>query len=58
MAEGRGVAEADLGRDWHTTRGSSSLEWEHAKHATRDAWHRVSNGVERAIPGDSDGDGR
>ena len=46
--------EADLGRDWGTARGKSSLEWEHAKHATRDAWHRV----ERAIPGDADKDGR
>lgn len=50
--------EADLGRDWTTARGRSSLEWERAKHAARDAWHRVSNGVERAIPGDSDRDGR
>ena len=50
--------EPELARDWGTARGSSSLQWEHAKHATRDAWHRVSNGVERAIPGDSDGDGR
>ena len=50
--------EADLGRDWNTTRGKSRLEWENAKHATRDAWHRVSNAVERAVPGDSDRDGR
>jgi hypothetical protein len=34
------------------------MEWEHAKHATRDAWHRVGNAAERAIPGDSDRDGR
>ena len=27
--------------------------WEKAKQATRDAWHRV----ERALPGDADGDG-
>lgn len=46
--------EPELSRDWGTARGSSSLEWERAKHATRDAWHRV----ERAIPGDADGDGR
>lgn len=51
-------AEADLHRDWGTARGRSSLEWEHAKHATRDAWNRLSDRVERAIPGDSDGDGR
>jgi hypothetical protein len=50
--------EPELSRDWGTRRGSSSLEWEHAKHASRDAWHRLSNTVERAIPGDSDGDGR
>jgi hypothetical protein len=50
--------EPELSRDWGTARGQSSLEWEHAKHATRDAWHRVSNAAERAIPGDSDGDGR
>jgi hypothetical protein len=50
--------EPDLGRDWHASRGGSSLEWEHAKHASRDAWHRVSNAVERATPGDSDRDGK
>jgi hypothetical protein len=50
--------EPDLSRDWGTARGKSSLEWERAKHASRDAWHRVSNAAERAIPGDSDGDGR
>lgn len=50
--------EPELGRDWGNARGKSSLEWEHAKHATRDAWHRVSDSVERAVPGDSDGDGR
>jgi predicted lipid-binding transport protein (Tim44 family) len=50
--------EPELSRDWGTARGKSSLEWEHAKHASRDAWHRVSNSVERAVPGDSDGDGR
>ncbi|NUZ05811.1 hypothetical protein HQN59_08545 [Schlegelella sp. ID0723] len=50
--------ESDLGRDWDSNRGSSSLGWERAKHASRDAWTRVSNTVERAIPGDSDGDGR
>jgi len=50
--------EPTLSRDWDRARGSSSLGWERAKHATRDAWNRVSNSVERAIPGDSDGDGR
>jgi hypothetical protein len=46
--------EPELARDWHGARGTSSLEWERAKHATRDAWHRV----ERALPGDADRDGR
>jgi hypothetical protein len=50
--------EADLARDWETRRGSSSLDWERAKHATRDAWQRASDTVERAIPGDSDRDGK
>lgn len=50
--------EPELGRDWGRARGKSSLEWEHAKPAARDAWDRVSNAVERAIPGDSDKDGR
>ena len=50
--------EPELSRDWGTTRGRSSLEWERAKHATRDAWQRVSDKVERAVPGDSDRDGR
>ena len=50
--------ESDLGRDWSTARGESKLEWEHAKHATRDAWQRLSDRVERAVPGDSDRDGR
>jgi hypothetical protein len=44
--------------DWNSKRGSSSLDWARAKHATRDAWQRVSDGVERATPGDSDRDGK
>lgn len=50
--------EPDLSRDWGTSRGSSTLEWEHARHASRDAWDRVKNAAERAMPGDSDRDGR
>ncbi|MCC2633359.1 MAG: hypothetical protein K0S48_1245 [Ramlibacter sp.] len=55
--------EPDLKRDWNSTRGKSSLEWEHARPAARrpaarDAWERVKNATERAIPGDSDKDGR
>ncbi|HEY8358253.1 MAG TPA: hypothetical protein VIL30_12410 [Ramlibacter sp.] len=51
-------AEPELSRDWSRARGTSSLEWEHARPAARDAWDRVSNATERAIPGDSDKDGR
>ncbi len=46
--------EADLRQGWEKTKDSSRLSWEKAKNATRDAWHRI----ERAIPGDADGDGR
>lgn len=46
--------ERDLSRDWDKMKGSSRLTWDRAKLATRDAWH----GVERALPGDADHDGR
>lgn len=45
--------ESELSRDWDAHRGDSALTWEHAKPATRDAWHRV----EGAVPG-PDGDSR
>lgn len=47
-------AESDLARDWENLKGTSRLNWEQAKDAARAAWHRV----ERALPGDADGDGR
>ncbi len=47
-------AEAQLRSDWDTLKGKSRLTWEQARQASRDAWHRV----ERALPGDADGDGR
>lgn len=50
--------EGELARDWNTARGKSSLGWAHAKHAVRDAWERLSDSVERAVPGDSDRDGK
>ncbi|MBG9390560.1 hypothetical protein [Caenimonas aquaedulcis] len=50
--------EPELGRDWGRARGNSSLEWEHARPAARDAWNRVKDSTERAIPGDSDHDGK
>lgn len=46
--------EADLQRDYTTARGQSALEWKDARPATRAAWDRI----ERAIPGDSDRDGK
>lgn len=46
--------EPDLQRDYERARGNTGLAWDKAKHATRDAWHRV----ERALPGDADRDGR
>ena len=50
--------ESGLSQDWARARGRSTLGWEQAKHATRDAWTRVSDTVERATPGDSDRDGK
>jgi phage tail tape-measure protein len=47
-------AERDLERGWDTAKAKSNLAWNDAKHAVRDGWHRV----ERALPGDADGDGR
>jgi hypothetical protein len=47
-------AETDLERDYEQTKGSSSLAWNDAKHATKAAWHKV----ERALPGNADRDGR
>lgn len=46
--------EPEIKEAWETSKDSSRLSWDKAKNATRDAWHRV----ERAIPGDADGDGR
>ncbi len=50
--------ESDLARDWQRAKGKSNLQWEHAKHAAKDSWHRVSDTIERATPGDSDRDGK
>lgn len=46
--------EADLRRNYEQGKGNGSVAWDKARNATRDAWHRV----ERALPGDADGDGR
>ena len=34
--------EADLERSWNEVKGESRLAWADAKHASRDAWNRVS----------------
>jgi uncharacterized protein YcfJ len=46
--------ESDLQRAYEKSNGDATLTWDKAKHATRDAWNRV----EKALPGDADGDGR
>jgi uncharacterized protein YcfJ len=46
--------ESDLRRDYENSKGNAKLEWEEARHAAVDAWHRV----EDALPGDFDRDGR
>lgn len=46
--------ENDLERGWETAKEKSRLGWNEARSAVRDGWHRV----ERALPGDADGDGR
>lgn len=51
-------AEPELRSDWERTKGKSRLGWDKAKVAVRDAWDRVSDRVERAVPGDSDRDGK
>lgn len=50
--------ETNLARDWNTARGRSKLDWAGARVASRDAWDRLSDKVERAVPGDSDRDGK
>jgi hypothetical protein len=51
-------SESDLERGWEKVKGDSSLSWDEARDASRDSWQRVSNSIERAVPGDSDRDGR
>jgi phage tail tape-measure protein len=45
--------QSSLEHDWNATKGTSRMAWSDAKGATKAAWHRV----ERALPGDADGDG-
>ena len=46
--------EDKLEPGWKNAKGDSKLDWNKAKSAVRDAWHRV----EKAMPGDADNDGR
>jgi len=50
--------EPEMRQDWDRYKGDSRLTWDQAKHATRDAFHRVGDTIERATPGDADHDGR
>jgi hypothetical protein len=50
--------EPEFASDWDRSRGESRLGWDQARHATRDAFERVTDTIERAVPGDSDHDGR
>lgn len=34
--------EPEMASEWGTSHGASSLSWERAKHAARDAWNRIS----------------
>jgi len=46
--------ETDLQREYELSKGKSTLAWDKAKLAARDAWNRL----EKVLPGDADGDGR
>lgn len=48
------TVENDLAGEWERVKGKSRLNWQQAKSAARAAWDKV----ERALPGDFDGDGR
>ena len=37
--------EPELERDWERQHGASALDWSDARHAARDAWHRVERRV-------------
>ena len=52
------AAEARLAREGDAARGTSSLDWDRARHATRDVWNRLGDSAERAPPGDSDRDAK
>ncbi len=47
--------EPTVRRDWDTRYPNT---WERVKMAVRRGWERTTEAIERAIPGDSDRDGR
>lgn len=49
-------AEPALKRNWERAKGNSDLPWEHAKYASREAWQRGSDSLERACLGDPECD--
>ena len=46
--------EPTLERDWDRAKAESRLTWSEARGAVRDGWYHI----ERAIPGDAEGNGR
>ena len=48
--------EPDLQRDWE--RNNPGREWARFKNAARRGWQRMTDAIERAVPGDRDRDGR
>ncbi len=50
--------EAEMRSGWDRFKGTSSLTWDDARHAARDAWQRVIDTPERAMSGDSGHDGK
>ncbi len=52
------AVENELSSDWDRAKGTSRLTWNEAKYATKDSFQRVSDAIERAVPGDSDRDGK
>lgn len=40
--------DSGLAEEWHRARSSSTLEWDTARHASRDAWLRASSGLSSA----------
>lgn len=43
-------AEPELSTGWTGARGASTLEWDRARQASRDAWLRLSDAAGRAAP--------